>query len=148
MRKPVATIGRDLGVDAVVEGSVRRSGKRVGISVQLVHAASDRHLWAHSYERDLEDVLTLHREVAAAVAAEIRKRVLHVARNSRRVDPEAYDAYVRGRYFWNIRNESALKTAIQHFEQAVAHDPAYPPRIWPRRFTFLPRVCIRASAAE
>jgi tetratricopeptide (TPR) repeat protein len=65
--------------------------------------------------------------VAAAVAAEIRKKMLRIAQNPKRVDPEAYDAYVRGRYFWNIRNESALKTAIQHFEQALAHDPAYAP---------------------
>jgi TolB-like protein len=125
--KPIATIGRDLGVDALVEGSVRRSDKRVAISVQLVHAASDRHLWARNYESDLQDVLALQREIAASVAAEIRKKIAGSERSPRRVDPQAYDEYVRGRYFWNQRQEPALKQAIAHFEQALARDPAYAP---------------------
>jgi serine/threonine-protein kinase len=126
-RKPVATIGRELGVDAIVEGSVRRSEKRVAISCQLVHAASDRHLWARSYESDLQDIVSVQREIATAVATEIRRKIAGGERSSRRVDPEAYDECVRGRYFWNQRQEPALKQAIQHFEQALAQDSAYAP---------------------
>ena len=122
------SIGRDLNVDAIVEGSVRRSGNRVGITVELIHAASDRHLWADSYERDLRDVLEVHRDVAAAVAAEVSSTLsLRPGGSARRVDPDAYDAYVRGRYFWNLRSEDNLRKAITYFDQALKQDPSYAP---------------------
>jgi eukaryotic-like serine/threonine-protein kinase len=122
--KTLDAVGRELGVDAIIEGSVRASGGRVGISVNLVHAASERHLWAHTFERNFEDVLTLHREVAVAVAAETRRTLLD-NRPPKRVIPAAYDAYARGRHYWNLRNEASLRTAIEHFERAITIDPAY-----------------------
>ncbi len=130
-RKPLDEIARELGVDAVVEGSVLRSEGRVRITAQLIHAATDKHLWAEDYERDLRDVLTLQSEVARAIAREIE---IHVTpqeemrlTSARRVNPEAYEAYLQGRHFWNKRSEESLKRALAHFERAIEKDPAYAP---------------------
>jgi tetratricopeptide (TPR) repeat protein len=114
-----------------VEGSVLRSGDRVRITAQLIRAADDRHLWAQTYERDLRDVLALQGTVAHAIADEIQVRLSAQAqaRLTRRtaVDPKAYIAYSRGRYFWNRRNEDSLKTAIRYFQEALQDDPTYAP---------------------
>lgn len=129
--KSIPEIARELDVDAVVEGSVLRSGDRVRITAQLVEAATDRNLWAESYERDLEDVLALQSEVARAVAAEIRHTLTaeEGARfdNPGTVERDAYEAYLRGRYFFNRRNPEALKSAIDQFESATRLDPDYAP---------------------
>jgi TolB-like protein/DNA-binding winged helix-turn-helix (wHTH) protein/Tfp pilus assembly protein PilF len=129
--KPVPEIGRELGVEGVVEGSVVRSGGRVRISVQLIQAPNDRHLWAHSYERPLEDVLALQGELARAIAEEVR---LTLAANETRrltpqgrVKPEAYDAYLLGTYQWNQYTERSLDGAIAHFRAAIASDPDFAP---------------------
>ncbi len=128
-RKPLPEIGRELNVEAVIEGSVLRSGGRVRVTAQLVHAASDRHLWARSYEHGEGDLIALQGELARAITQEVRARVTPAvqhrlsARSSAR--PEAYDAYLRGRYFWNRLDEEGLNKAVTYFEQAVAADPGY-----------------------
>ncbi len=98
-RRPLREIARELGVDAVLEGSLERSGNRVHMTVQLIHAESDTHLWAQSYDRDFKDALTLPSELSLTVAKEVRS-VAATAQPARHVDPEAHDAYLRGRYFW------------------------------------------------
>jgi TolB-like protein/Tfp pilus assembly protein PilF len=127
--KSLPQIARELNVDAVVEGTVQRFGERLRISAQLVYAPEDKHLWAESYERDLRDVLALQSEVAQAIAREIRIKLTPVDQarfaEARPVDPEAYEAYLKGRYHWNIRNGEGLKKGLQCFQQAVARDPNY-----------------------
>jgi serine/threonine protein kinase len=130
-KKPLPQIARDLNVDAVVEGSVARSGDHVRITAQLIEAQSDQHLWAKSYERDSRDVMALQDELARDIAGEIRATLTPVERKrlaeSRPVDAQAYDAYLRGRYFWNRRTEAELHKAKEYFEQAIAKDPAFAP---------------------
>jgi tetratricopeptide (TPR) repeat protein len=131
MRKPLPEIARELGVDGIVEGTVMRSGDRVRITSQLIYAPSDQHLWAHSYERDLDDVVRLQGEVAEAIAGEVRVAVTpeQRARFSARAtaNPSAYEAYLKGRYFWNKRTQEGLRRAMEYFQQAVDEDPAYAP---------------------
>jgi TolB-like protein len=103
--KPLPEIGRELHVDAIVEGSILRSGDRVRITAQLVETATDQHLWAKSFDRDLRDVLFLQSEVARNIAREIQANVTpkeeaRLAR-SRRVNPAAHDDYLKGQYYWN-----------------------------------------------
>jgi TolB-like protein/DNA-binding winged helix-turn-helix (wHTH) protein len=128
-RKPLPQIGRELGVDAVVEGSVLRSGGRVRITAQLIRAATDRHLWANAYEGDLRDVLQLQSRVAEAITGEVRL-ALTAQERSRiyspgHLDPAAYDLYLRGRYFSNQRSAAAFHTAIDYYKQAAVKDPAF-----------------------
>ncbi|HKZ53061.1 MAG TPA: tetratricopeptide repeat protein, partial [Candidatus Acidoferrales bacterium] len=129
-RKPLPEIARELGVDAVIEGSVRRAGDQVRITVQLVDARADKHLWAESYQRQLRDVLALQSEVAQAIANEIKVNLTPteqalVAR-ARPVDPEAHEAYLKGRYYWNKRSPEGLKKGLEYFQEAIEKDPAYP----------------------
>jgi len=128
-RKGIGQIANELAVDYVLEGSVRREGERVRISVALVRARDQTSLWNQIYERDLRDILKLQAEVAEAVAKEIALKVSGgerdlIARASR-VDPYAYNAYLRGRYFWNRRTPDSLRKAIGCFEEAVEHDRNY-----------------------
>ena len=128
-RKPLPQIAQELGVDAVVEGSVQRAGGRVRISAQLIDARADRHLWARSYERDLLNVLTLQDDVAQAIANELKLTLtsheqLRLA-SSRPVDPEAYEAYLKGRYYSSKRTEKEVKKSIEYFQQAINRDPNY-----------------------
>src|SRR5262245_19571120 len=120
-----------LKVDAVVEGTVQRSGDRLLIRAQLIHAATDQHLWAEDYERDVRDVLKTQSEVAQAIAREIKVVVTpqEQARlaNIRQVKPEAYEAYLQARYVWNKRTPEMLKKAVGHFERAINLDPNYAP---------------------
>jgi serine/threonine-protein kinase len=128
-RKPLPEIARELDVDAVVEGSVRRAGDRVRITAQLVHAPTDRHLWAKSYERDLSDVLTLQSEVAREIAREVNVALTprEEARlaSTRAVNPRAHELYLQGRFFWNKRTPDDLLKSLEYFEQATAEDPTY-----------------------
>jgi eukaryotic-like serine/threonine-protein kinase len=125
-RKPIPEIARELGADGIVEGSVMRAGERVRITAQLIQAATNRHLWAHVYERDMRDVLQLQGEVARAIADEIHVTLTPQERarlaRSRPVNVEAHEAYVRGRYDWARAN---LRRSIEHFERAIAVDPDY-----------------------
>ena len=127
--KSLREIARELSVDAVVEGSVLRSGDRVRITAQLIKAATDQHLWAKSYERDVRDVLALQSEVARGIAGEIQIKLSPQEagrlRASRAVKPEAYEAYLKGRYFWNKRTREGEMQGMRFFQQAVVLDPSY-----------------------
>ena len=129
VHRPLREITRELGVDAVVEGTVRRAGVRVCISAQLVDARVDRHLWAESYERDLRDILVLQADVAGAIVQEVRAKLTlqeqeKLAR-TRQVDPEAYEAYLKGRYYWNRRTPEGVRRGYQYFQRAIEKDPTY-----------------------
>jgi serine/threonine-protein kinase len=123
-RKPLPVIARELGVEAVVEGSVMRAGERVRINAQLVHADSDRRLWGGSYDRDVRDVLTLQSEVAHAIATEVNEK-LSPPPPPTPVNPQAHEAYLRGRHLFQQLDEPSLRRALEYFEQAVAHDPTH-----------------------
>jgi serine/threonine-protein kinase len=130
-RPPTPEIAKKLNVDAIVEGSVLRAGDKVRITAQLIDARSDRHLWAKSFERNSRDVLALQDELASAIAREIHVR-LTPAEQSRltrapSVNPQAYDAYLKGRYFFNRPSDENLKKAITQFEEAVGLDATYAP---------------------
>jgi serine/threonine protein kinase/Tfp pilus assembly protein PilF len=135
VKKPLPQIARELNVDAIVEGSVRRSGDRVRVTAQLIHAASDRHLWAKTYETDLRDVLALQDEVALAIAKEVGGKLnpqqqqrleggaAHAA-SARRVNPEAYEAYLRGSSYLD---NGDLEKSTDYFSQAIRLEPDYAP---------------------
>jgi TolB-like protein/tetratricopeptide (TPR) repeat protein/DNA-binding winged helix-turn-helix (wHTH) protein len=129
--KSAPQIARELNVEAIVEGSVLRSGNRVRISTQLIDAVHDRHIWAESYERDLGDVLAVQSTVALEIARQVRTRM--TSSEERRlgqhspVNPEAYDAYLRGRYSQSTQSAEALKDGIPAFKRAIELDPAYAP---------------------
>jgi tetratricopeptide (TPR) repeat protein len=118
-----------LNVDAVVEGTVLRSGNQVRITAQLIQASADRHLWAKSYEGDLRNTLSLQKQVASAIADEIRIELTPheeaVLKSAKAVDPEAYEDYLKGRFFFNKRNNS--DKARWYFQQAIERDPLYAP---------------------
>jgi len=128
-RKPTPQIAKELNVDAVVEGAVLRSGDRLRISAQLVQANPEKNLWARSYDRDQSDVLALQSEVAQAIAEEIQIKLspqeTSRLRAARAVKPDAYKAYLKGRYFWNMRDRDGVTKGLQYFQQAVVLDPGY-----------------------
>jgi tetratricopeptide (TPR) repeat protein len=129
VRKSLPEIARELNVDAVVEGSVMRSGDQVRITAQLIQAPADKHLWAESYEGNLRDTLALQKEVARNIAEQIRIEVTPreqaALKSVKAIDPEAYEAYLKGRYFWNKRTADGLKKAVDYFNQAIVKDPNY-----------------------
>jgi len=129
VHRPLAEIARDLNVDAVVEGSVSRAGERIRVTAQLIDARNEKHIWAASYDEDIRDTLVLQSRVTRAIAEKIRATVnpqeqLTLAK-SRTVDPDAYEAYLKGRYFWNKRTGQGLRTAIDYFRRAITIDPSY-----------------------
>jgi eukaryotic-like serine/threonine-protein kinase len=128
-RQPLPQIAQALNVDAIVEGTVLRSQGRVRIAAQLIHAASDTHLWAKQYESDLRDVLTLQSDVARSIADEIQVQVSPQERTrlarSRPVDPAAYEAFLKGRHFWYRRSPEALARAVELLQQAIGQDPSH-----------------------
>jgi tetratricopeptide (TPR) repeat protein len=129
VRKPLAEIARELNVEAVVEGSVLRSGERVRVTAQLIEVPADRHMWAQSYEGDIRDMLTLQSRVARSIAEQIRGTLKPqeqaALEKSKAVNPEAYEAYLKGRYFWNKRTGDGLTRAIEYFNQAIEKEPTY-----------------------
>ena len=128
-RKSLPQIARELSVDAVIEGSVLRSGDRIRITAQLIHAASDQHLWAESYERDFRDILSVQSEIARRVAEEVKIILTPEERarlgNIRQVNPEAHELYLKARYHWNKRTEDSVKKALSYFHQVIDRDPTY-----------------------
>jgi TolB-like protein/DNA-binding winged helix-turn-helix (wHTH) protein/Tfp pilus assembly protein PilF len=128
-RKPLPQIARELNVDAVVEGTVLRSGGQVRITAQLIEAATDRHLWSQSYAGELRDTLALQNRVASAIADQIRINLTPqeqaALKNAKVVNPQAYESYLKGRYFWNKRTGDGLKVALAYFKQAIEEDPSY-----------------------
>jgi TolB-like protein/DNA-binding winged helix-turn-helix (wHTH) protein/Tfp pilus assembly protein PilF len=129
--KPLPQIAQELQVDAIVEGSVLRSGDQVRITAQLIYAPRDQHLWAEEYQRYLRDVLYLQREVARDVAQQVRVTLTPNEKSrlatAGAVDPAAYESYLRGRSFWNQRNEASLLKAIEQFNKAIEIDSGYAP---------------------
>ena len=127
--KPLQQIAQELQVDWIVEGSVLHSGSRVRITAHLIEAATDRQFWSHTYEKDLSEVLALQSAVATDIATQVRVTVTTAERSritrAHRVDPEAYDAYLRGRHFWNKRTREDLKRANGYFRAAIDKDPTY-----------------------
>jgi TolB-like protein/DNA-binding winged helix-turn-helix (wHTH) protein/Tfp pilus assembly protein PilF len=127
-KKPLPEIARDLNVELVLEGSVARFGDRVRLSVQLLDAAKDDHLWAESYERAVAEVPRWQGQVAASVAHEIRITTTPEEKArlaGRPVNRAAFEEYIRGRYYWNRRTVENIHKAIEHFRTAIHHDPAY-----------------------
>jgi TolB-like protein/DNA-binding winged helix-turn-helix (wHTH) protein/Tfp pilus assembly protein PilF len=129
--KPLPDIARELNVDAIIEGTVQRSGGRVRISAQLIEARADRHLWAESYERELRDVLALQGEVASAIAGQIRVKLTPQEHASivgaRTISPEAHEDYLQGLYFWNKLTEEDIKKSIARHERVIQLEPDYAP---------------------
>ena len=127
--KPLPQIARELNVDAVVEGTVLRSGDQVRITAQLIDASADKHLWSQSYEGELRDTLALQSKVARAIADQIQislnPREQAALKSAKVVNPQAYVSYLKGRYFWNKRSAESLKVALAYFNQAIDEDPAY-----------------------
>jgi len=127
--KPITQIARELGVEAIIEGAVARSGNRVIVTVQLIDASEDRHLWAQRYDRNVEDLLgmeeELSQEIASQVHAALRSRDSIETRNQRPPDPQAHQLYLKGRYFWNKRTNDGFLKAAEYFRQAADIDPNY-----------------------
>ena len=127
-RKPLPQIAQELNAGAIIEGSVSRFGDRARVTVQLLDGAKDKHLWAETYERDLAETPKLWSEVAIAVAREIRARINPEQRArlaGRPVKREAFEAYLRGRYYWNKRTADNIHKAVEWFRKAIDEDPAY-----------------------
>jgi TolB-like protein/DNA-binding winged helix-turn-helix (wHTH) protein/Flp pilus assembly protein TadD len=129
VQKPLPEIAHELNVDAVVEGSVSRSGERVRITAQLIQATTDTHMWAQSYDEDLQDTLVLQSKVARDIAEQIRvtlnRQEQAALLKSKTVNRQAYDAYLKGRYFWNKRTSDGLMKSIEYFGRAIEIDPTY-----------------------
>ncbi len=127
----VPEIARELNVGTVIVGSVFRAGNRVRISVQLTDGKSDQNLWAHSYEREMQDVMKLQADVAEAIAAQVKAKLTPQEEQrfaqSAKVDPEAYQFYLQGRYFWNQRTPEGFQKALEMFQAAIKKDPHYAP---------------------
>jgi TolB-like protein/DNA-binding winged helix-turn-helix (wHTH) protein/Flp pilus assembly protein TadD len=128
-RKSLPVVARELNVDAIVEGTVLRSGDQVRITAQLIQASADKHLWAESYQGDLRNTLLLQKQVAGAIADQIRIELTPheqaVLKNAKPVDPEAYEDYLKGRFFFSKRNSG--EKAQWYFQQAIEKDPNYAP---------------------
>ena len=123
--KDVGQIGRELGVDYVIESSVRRDGDQVRITVQLIETKTQGHLWAHSYDREVRHSIAVQEEVARAVAQQIRVKLANREAGQRPLNPAANEAYLRGRYFWNQFTENGFSQAASYFDQAVAADSKF-----------------------
>ena len=124
-----AEIAKQLGVAHILEGSVQKSGDAVRVNVQLIKAANNSHVWAETFDRKLTDIFSVESDVAKAIADQLRA---HITRQEEQViaakptkNIEAYDAYLRGRYFWNKRTSDGIKHAIEHFQQSIERDPDF-----------------------
>ena len=130
-KTPLPEIGRELRVDGLITGAVMRSGDRVRVTAQLINPATEAQLWARSYERDLRDVLSLQNEIVSAITREVRIRLTpqeetRLAGN-RQVNPEAYDACLKGRFSWYKLSRQGLDDALTYFTLALEKDPEYAP---------------------
>lgn len=127
--KPLSTIARELSVDAVVEGTVLRSQDRVRITAELVQISSDRALWAETYESTVGDILSLQQQVASAIVSNIQIELTPQEQQqlavSKPVNAEAYEDYLKGRYYWNKRSQEGLTKAIEYFQLATKKEPQY-----------------------
>ena len=127
--KPLRQIAQELNVDLIVEGSITKAGDRVRVTVQLIDADVDEHLFARSYDRTMKDVLALQSALAKEIAQSLQAALApaHEARLKRReaIDPAVFDLYLRGRHAWNLRTPEGLQTAIKFFSEAVRLEPTY-----------------------
>ena len=130
-RKSVPTIGKELNVDAVIEGSVLRSGNKIRVTVQLIRADTDEHLWSGTYDRELQDVLALQSDVTQGIAGHIESAVTGARRGStvapRTVAPDVYEAYLKGRFALHKNNRAGLEEARLRFQAAVDADTTFAP---------------------
>jgi TolB-like protein/Flp pilus assembly protein TadD len=127
--KPLPEIAQEVNVDGIVEGAVVRSAERMRVDAQLIQATTDRHLWASTYERSIGDAAVLQSEIARAIANAIQiqlnpKEQAHLTQ-ARSVDPQAYEFYLKGRYFWGKRTPASVQKSIDYFQQAIQKDPNY-----------------------
>jgi serine/threonine protein kinase/tetratricopeptide (TPR) repeat protein len=129
--KTIGQIGSELSVEYIVEGSVRRDATKVRVSVQLIRVHDQTHIWAHRYDRELHDVLTLENDLGQAIAEQVQGELISRSKiplmKSLTVDPDAYEAYLRGRHFWYQFRPDSLNQAITYYEQALQKDPNYAP---------------------
>jgi serine/threonine-protein kinase len=126
--KALPDVARELGVDAIVEGSILTVGSRLRLTAKLVDAREDRHLWAERYDREMHDVFLLQDELVRAIAGEVKAKIHRdAAPPRRRVDPEVYHLDLKGRHLWNRRTEASFRAGLKLFEQAIAIDPEYAP---------------------
>lgn len=128
-RQSVPEIAKALNVDAVLEGSVIREGSQVRVHAQLIRAATDTHIWAQEYQREFRSLLALEEEVARSIALQVNASV-HGQQalrpvNPPSIDPEAHEAYLKGRYYWNQRTPASIEKSIGYYQQAIAKDPEY-----------------------
>ena len=127
--KKIREIGRELEVGSVLEGSFRRSGNKIRVTTQLINVNDDSHLWAQSYDRNLDDVFAVQSDIAKQVAEALKVRILPDERHRIEKAPtestEAFLLYLKGRYHWSERTESGLGKAIQYFEKAIEKDPKF-----------------------
>jgi TolB-like protein/DNA-binding winged helix-turn-helix (wHTH) protein len=127
--KTVSQIGQELGVDYILEGSVRREGGEARVSAQLIRVSDQTHLWAQNYERELHDLLLIENELGKAIARQVQINLTPQQETDlskmRTVNPEAYDLYLKGRFYWNQRNPAAIKESIGYLQQATAKDPSF-----------------------
>jgi TolB-like protein/DNA-binding winged helix-turn-helix (wHTH) protein len=153
-KKSLPEIARELNVDGIIEGSVMRAGQRVRITAQLLYGPTDKHLWAETYDRDLGDVLTLQSEVAQTIAQQVRAQVTPQQaaslRAARPVNPEAYDAYLKGRYYLSNQFTMAqpLYLAKTYFEEAIRKDPGFAPAYSGLADAYLYLVIFRQMSAD
>ena len=123
VHRPLPDIARELGVDGILEGSVGRSASRVHINVQLIFAPTDTHVWAESYDRDLSDVISLQSELAQTIARHVGMTASASSKPEKRINPEAHDAYLMGRYYWFEDDDS--EKSRQYFQKAINLQPDY-----------------------
>jgi TolB-like protein len=129
-RKPLPQIAKELNVDAVIEGTVLREGDRVRVTAQLIQASTDQHLWAESYERDLRSVLAMQSEMASVIAEKVQAALTPSERtrlaSARPVDPEAYEAYLKGKFYLNKMTPEGFEKGLAYMQQAIDKDPTNP----------------------
>src|SRR6478672_7194290 len=122
-------IAQQLGVANILEGSVQKANDQVRVNVQLINAVTDAHLWAETYDRKLTDIFAVESEIAKSVADALQVKLTGPEKSSMAktptVNPEAYELYLKGRFFWNKRSVVELRKAIEYFNQAIAKDPNY-----------------------
>src|SRR5204863_2133184 len=122
-------IAKQLGVMNILEGSVQKANDQVRVNVQLINAITDAHLWAETYDRKLTDIFAVESEIAKTIAESLQATLTGSEKNSiakaPTANPEAYEFYLKGRFFWDKRTGADLQTAIQYFNQAIAKDPGY-----------------------
>src|SRR4029077_16398194 len=127
--KSASEIGKELNVGTLVEGSVRKAGIRVRVTVQLIDTGREGHLWAQSYDRQLDDIFEIQSEIAEKVAKELRIQLLESEKLRLEVRPatdaEAYPLNMKGRHFWNDRSDEGLSKAVAYFEHAIKKDPKF-----------------------